>query len=225
VRIGLSPEYLGQGIDPETGRIVEAALQRVSAAGATLVHAELPEQVRNASDVERSILGYELLPSLKAFLEQYQTGVSLEQLISQASPNLAPLLRGSKNPGPPERYIQLLRQLDDIRATTLEHFRRHQLDAIAFAPTLMPAFVQGDAQQVEIDGRAIDLFTAIGRQVGVGSCAGLSCLVLPAGVTGSGLPVGLEFDGPPGDDRRLLALGLSLERALGPIGAPALPDT
>jgi indoleacetamide hydrolase len=224
VRIGLSPELLGQDIDPETGRIVEAALQRVSAAGATLVHAELPQQVRNASDVERSILGYELLPSLKAFLEQYQTGVSLEQLISQASPNLAPLLNGSRNPGPPEHYTQLLRQMDDIKAATMAHFRRHRLDAIAFAPTLMPAFVQGDAQQVEIDGHAIDLFTAIGRQVGVGSCAGLSCLVLPAGVTTSGLPVGLEFDGPPDHDRRLLAIGLSLERALGPIGAPRLPE-
>ena len=225
VRIGLSPEYLAKGIDPETGRIVEAALQRVSAAGATLVHAELPQEMRNASDVERSILGYELLPGLKAFLEQYQTGVSLEQLISQASPNLAPLLSGSRNPGPPERYTQLLRQMDDIKAATMAHFRQHQLDAIAFAPTLMPAFVQGDAQQVEIDGRAIDLFTAIGRQVGVGSCAGLSCLVLPAGITGTGLPVGLEFDGPPDHDRRLLSLGLSLERALGPIRAPRLPET
>jgi indoleacetamide hydrolase len=199
---------------------MEAALQRVSAAGATLVHAELPQQMRNASDVERSILGYELLPSLQAFLEQYQTGVSLEQFIAQASPNLAPLLSASGNPGPPERYRELLRQMADIKATTMAYFRQHRLDAIAFAPTLMPAFLQGDAQQVEIDGHTIDLFTAIGRQVGLGSCAGLSCLVLPAGVTRSGLPVGIEFDGPPNHDRRMLALGLSLERALGAIEAP-----
>jgi indoleacetamide hydrolase len=220
VRIGLSPEYLAKDIDPEVGRMMEAALQRVSAAGATLVHAELPQQMRNASDVERSILGYELLPSLQAFLEQYQTGVSLEQLIAQASPNLAPLLSASRNPGPPERYRELLRQMADIKATTMAYFRQHRLDAIAFAPTLMPAFLQGDAQKVEIDGHAIDLFTAIGRQVGLGSCAGLSCLVLPAGVTRSGLPVGIEFDGPPNHDRRMLALGLSLERALGAIEAP-----
>lgn len=102
--------------------------------------------------------------------------------------------------------------MQDIRAATVAHFRRERLDAIAFAPTLIPAFPQGDAQQVE----------AVGRQVGLGSCAGLSCLVLPAGVTASGLPVGIEFDAPPEQDRRMLALGLSLERALGPIEAPRL---
>lgn len=70
VRIGLSPDYLGKDIDPETGRILDAALQRIRAAGATLVHAELPQEVRSASDVVRSILGYELLPSLETFLKQ-----------------------------------------------------------------------------------------------------------------------------------------------------------
>jgi mandelamide amidase len=45
-------------------------------------------------------------------------------------------------------------------------------------------------------------------------------LVLPAGLTGSGLPVAVEFDAPAATDRALLALGLSLERALGPITPP-----
>jgi mandelamide amidase len=45
-------------------------------------------------------------------------------------------------------------------------------------------------------------------------------LVLPAGLTSAGLPVAIEFDAPASSDRALLALGLSLERALGPIPAP-----
>ena len=91
----------------------------------------------------------------------------------------------------------------------------------AFPPTLMPALPQGDSNTVSIDGRSVDLFTAIGRNVAPGSLGGLSCLVLPAGMTRSGLPVGIEFDAPPGEDRQLLALGLSLQRALGPVPAPA----
>ena len=35
-----------------------------------------------------------------------------------------------------------------------------------------------------------------------------------------GLPVSLEFDGPAGTDRELLALGLAIEAVLGPIAAP-----
>jgi Asp-tRNA(Asn)/Glu-tRNA(Gln) amidotransferase A subunit family amidase len=32
--------------------------------------------------------------------------------------------------------------------------------------------------------------------------------------------VGLEIDGPAFSDKRLLAIGLSLEEAIGPIGSP-----
>ena len=53
-----------------------------------------------------------------------------------------------------------------------------------------------------------------------GSTAGLPGLVLPAGLTHGGLPVGIEFDGPAASDRALLALGLSFERVLGAIPAP-----
>jgi Asp-tRNA(Asn)/Glu-tRNA(Gln) amidotransferase A subunit family amidase len=45
-------------------------------------------------------------------------------------------------------------------------------------------------------------------------------LVLPAGLTTSGLPVGIEFDSLPGNDRMLLELGLALEKVLGPVPAP-----
>jgi indoleacetamide hydrolase len=220
VRIAISPEYLHAGLDPETGRIVEAALARLASSGATLVHAELPPTLRAASDVERAILGYELLDSLAAFLKSQNTGVSLEQLIAQASPNVVPLLQGSRNPGPREAYPGLLKQMKDISGAARDYFREHNVDAIAFPPTLMPAFPQGDAQVLEIGGAQVDVFTAIARNIGLGSCAGLSCLVLPAGLTAAGLPVGLEFDGPPGSDRRLLAIGLSLEQALGRIAPP-----
>jgi indoleacetamide hydrolase len=222
VRIGISPEYLNTGVDPEVGRLVETALARLASAGATLVHAELPPVVHAASDVERAILGYELLDSLAAFLKSQNTGVSLDQLVAQASPNLAPLLQGSRNPGPRAKYLELLQQMKEISAAARDYFHTQNVDAIAFPPTLMPAFPQGDAQALEIGGARVDLFTAIGRNIGLGSCAGLSCLVLPAGVTAAGLPVGLEFDGPPGSDRRMLAMGLSLEHALGRITPPPL---
>jgi mandelamide amidase len=50
----------------------------------------------------------------------------------------------------------------------------------------------------------------------------MPCLVLPAGLTSTGLPIGFEFDALPGHDRELLALGWSLEKTLGPIPAPKM---
>ena len=45
-------------------------------------------------------------------------------------------------------------------------------------------------------------------------------MVLPAGLSRAGLPVGLEFAGPRGGDEALLGLALALETALGPIAPP-----
>jgi mandelamide amidase len=36
-----------------------------------------------------------------------------------------------------------------------------------------------------------------------------------------GLPVGLEIDGLPGDDRKVLAIGVMIEGVLGRIAPPA----
>jgi Asp-tRNA(Asn)/Glu-tRNA(Gln) amidotransferase A subunit family amidase len=220
VRIAVSPEHLHAGIDPDVGRVVEAALARLKSAGVTIVHAELPPVMRAASEVEVAILGYELLECLGTFLKSQNTGVSLEELIAQASPNIAPILKGGRNPGPREKYAELLQQMKEISAAARDYFRTHKVDAIAFPPALMPAFAQGDPQTVPVGDARMDLFKAIGRNVGLGSLAGLSCLVLPSGVTAGGLPVGLEFDGPPGSDRRMLGIGLSLEQALGRIAPP-----
>ena len=55
------------------------------------------------------------------------------------------------------------------------------------------------------------------------SNAGLPALTLPIGLTPEGLPVGIEIDGPQGSDKRLLQIGLALEKILGKLPAPNLP--
>jgi mandelamide amidase len=78
----------------------------------------------------------------------------------------------------------------------------------------------GEDGETIIRGQNVPLRTAMARNAALASCAGMPALVLPAGITHDGLPVGLEIDMARGEDRQLLALGLSLERALGPIPAP-----
>lgn len=221
VRIGTS-QYLMQDIDAECGRIVAAAIDRLKAAGAQIVPVALPASLRAAVDVELPLLRYELLPGLRSFLAEEGTSVSLDQLVSGAGANLKGLLNESRNPFSEEDYRKQDRKQKQMKAEAIAFFQANRIDVLAFAPSLMPAFPQGDPDSLQINGRPVPLFTAIGRQVAIGSCASLSCLVLPAGMTAAGLPVGLEFDAQPGMDRRLLGIGLSLEKALGPIPAPRL---
>ena len=221
VRIGIS-EYFMQGLDKECEKTVAAALDRLKAAGAQIVPTQLPTSLRAATDVEQALLGYELYEGFTHFLAAEGTGVSLDELITQAGPNLKGLLAGARTPGSQENYRLQNQKQQQMKSDAAEFFRANRLDALAFPPSMTAAFPQGDPTTVEVNNRPTPVFTSIGRQVAIGSCASLSCLVLPAGLTAGGLPVGLEFDAPSGADRRLLALGLSLEKVLGTIPPPKI---
>jgi Asp-tRNA(Asn)/Glu-tRNA(Gln) amidotransferase A subunit family amidase len=54
--------------------------------------------------------------------------------------------------------------------------------------------------------------------------AGQPGLVLPVGLSRTGLPVRLEFDGPIGSDQNLLSLGLAVQTVLKPVAPPPKPQ-
>ena len=85
---------------------------------------------------------------------------------------------------------------------------------------MLPAHKIGEDGSMTVRGQVVPNDVTMGRNVSLASCASMASLVLPAGLTSAGLPVGLEFDALSGTDRQLLSLGLSLQRALGPIAAP-----
>jgi indoleacetamide hydrolase len=222
VRIGVSPAFLSEGLDPDSERLTDEAVRKLRHAGVQVVVAELPEPLRQASKVVSSLIFYEALDNFAMFLKEESTGVTLDELISQAGANIEFLLAAARKPGSHQAYLSLVHQREAIKLAAAEYFRAYEIEALVFPPVLTPAFPQGDSPAVRVGDRDVDLLDAIGRNMGLGSCASLSCLVLPIGLTRSGLPVALEFDAPSGSDRRLLALGLSLEKALGPIQPPAL---
>ena len=71
-----------------------------------------------------------------------------------------------------------------------------------------------------LNGEKVPTFATFIRNSDPGSVAGLPGLTVPAGLTASGLPVGVELDGLPFTDRALLSLGLALEKLLGPLPRP-----
>jgi mandelamide amidase len=76
---------------------------------------------------------------------------------------------------------------------------------------------------ISIDGGApAETFATLIRNTDPGSNAGIPGLALPAGMSRSGLPVGIEIDGPLGTDRRLLSIGLAMESVLGTPPRPSL---
>ena len=165
---------------------------------------------------------------LALFRERSNQLEQAQALIAQASSDIrsyfaSDILPGGKNFVSEEVYATARDTvLPALRRLFQEYFARQDVAAIVFPATMVPAPRIGDEEMLTVNGRKVPFSTAIARNIDPGSTAGLPGLVLPGGLSRGGLPVSLEFDGPAGSDRRLLALGVALEHVLGPLPAPKI---
>ncbi|MDO8374371.1 MAG: amidase family protein, partial [Polaromonas sp.] len=93
-------------------------------------------------------------------------------------------------------------------------FASQRLDALVF-PT-----VPRTALPATPEASSLENFGLFIQNTDPGSNAGIPGIQLPMGLGASSrLPTGLELDGPAGSDRRLIAIGLALEKVLGRLPA------
>jgi len=228
VRLGVVPAFFAD-LDADTRAVTDAALATLRAAGATLVEVEMPQLMAHNDAVGFPLALYEAHDDMVAYLARHRTGIDLAQLAAGiASPDVKGTFDGlvipRKLPAPGggladaapayERAMKVERPA--LQALYRDTFAQHRLDALVF-PTVPRA-----APLATPEASSPENFGAIIRNTDPGSNAGIPGIQLPAGLGAqTGLPIGLEFDGPAGSDRALLALGLAVEAVLGRLPPPA----
>jgi Asp-tRNA(Asn)/Glu-tRNA(Gln) amidotransferase A subunit family amidase len=227
VRLGVVRDYWFADLDPEVERIAGEALARLRDAGAVLIEGTIPGLAHLIDLTTDPVQNHDVRPALARYLKDYGAGLSLEELIARASPDIREIFRTDVMPGGVNVVSEAAyaaardQHLPALRRLFQEYLARAQVAAIVFPATLVPPPLIGEETTLTVGGgRSLPFEVAVARNIAPGSTAGLPGLVLPAGLTGSGVPVAVEFDAPAASDRALLALGLSLERALGPIAPP-----
>jgi indoleacetamide hydrolase len=172
-----------------------------------------------------TIITFETVPDISSFLEQQGTGISFDQMFEQAGESVQKVFKAfALPPNVPsiDAYESALTKREKLQASVRSYFAAQGIAALAYPPILVPPTKIGEDVEVDIRGQKVPFYVAMSRNLSLGSCASMACLVLPAGMTSDGLPVGIEFDALPGKDRDLLSLGLSLEKALGAAPAPKI---
>jgi indoleacetamide hydrolase len=227
VRLGVVRSFWFSSLDSDTEQVTTAALDALRHAGVELVEGDLPELPHFIELITDPVQNHDVKPSLTRYLAEYHTGLTFEELFAQASPDVQRLIKPAITPGtrdfvPDVQYEEIVRvHLPKMRAMYRNYFARSGVAAIVFPTTILPAPKLGEEDmEVQVGDRRMPLDEAMSRNIAPGSTAGLPGLVLPAGLTSSGLPVALEFDGPAGSDRSLLALGVALEAVLGKLPPP-----
>jgi mandelamide amidase len=224
--LGVVRDYWFNSLDPEVEHVTNRALQRLQQAGAVIVETQLPGLSRLIEQIVDYVQNHDVRLSLAQYLKDYDAHLTFEDVVHQASPDIRALFKTDVLPGG-QKFVteQVYIDARDVHLPALrrlyrDYFSRTGVAAIVFPTTMTAAPLIGEDVTVDIRGRAVPFFTVVGRNIAPGSTVGVPGLVLPAGLTASGLPVGIEFDGPVGSDRALLALGVTLEHALGPLREP-----
>jgi len=228
VKLGVYRGYFWTDLDADTNAVMDAALTKLRQAGATIVEVQMPDLVKLNNAASFPVALYEAYDDLKAYLAKYQTGKTVEQIAAAiASKDVKGTYDGLVVPrklpapsGPPVDAAPIYQAaMKDARPALAAHFAdtfaKNGIDALLAPTTPAVAVEQGPAAS------SLETFLKFIRNTDPGSNAGIPGLTIPAGLGPStGLPVGLSLDGPRGSDARLLALGMAIEKLLGPTAAP-----
>jgi indoleacetamide hydrolase len=224
LRFGVPREYYWSDIDSELGAVAEKELSRLSSLGVKLVEADVPHLLALDQAVSFPVALYEQVTTLRGYLRDAGTGISYEQVVAQcASPDVKGMLASLLGDGAvPEAVYReaLARHRPALQAALEAYFKQHDLAAMIFPTTPMPARPIGEDDTVDVNGERMPTFFTYIRNTDPASNAALPGLSLPIGLTRGGLPAGIELDAPSGQDARLLAIGLAYEASLPPMPAP-----
>jgi Asp-tRNA(Asn)/Glu-tRNA(Gln) amidotransferase A subunit family amidase len=190
-RLGLCRGPHWDDAEPEGRAVLEAAADRLAAAGATMIDAALPRECADADETQEILGAFEGLRNHMPELYRHEA-------------LLSPRLR--------EEKIALGRKLtlDQFRNAcgAAEKARMAAREWAAGFDAILTLPAPGQAPRGLADtGSAV--FNALWTQFA------MPCLTLPAGHGPDGLPVGIQLVGHRHDDARLLEVGLWVERRLG----------
>ncbi len=231
-RIGVARDFLGA--DGEVDWVMESAFEALRVRGATLVDVRFPRWFLDArADWYTTLRWPDFRAEIQDYLERLEPGYprTLEELIEASRRITGPSADGGR-PNPVRWDLFVQEQASPSRegreyAAMREHglplarrlveglFEEEELDAIVYptSPT-RPALLAGGGPSAP-------------SATSIANLTGFPDLIVPAGFTGDGLPVGISFFGPAYSEPRLLALGYAFEQATqarrDPVHAPALP--
>lgn len=222
IRIGLPKRYFWADLDPETESLMNGAVRRMTDLGIIFQEVDLPG-IDALIDAVAPVLGYEMTRTIGDYLVATGSPLSVAQLFALVrSPDVRALYDGVVGAKISNAaYVEALdRTRPRLQVIFDDCFRQNGLSALLFPATPYPATPIGQ-EVVKLNNADSSVHVAFFHNANPGSAIGMPGLVMPAGMTSAGLPVGMELDGRAGSDRLLLSLGRALEKHF-PVSPPRI---
>ncbi|WP_051899217.1 amidase [Sciscionella sediminilitoris] len=216
LRIGVPRGYFATDNDPEIDRITESAAARLAEHGARLVPCTV-EGIEHGSDIGFRMVGPEKVVLTKEYFAKVEPSIVLEEVLDRFGEDLratfASEIGPDANPVPAHVYLDTARRdTARIKAGIEEALR--EVDVLLTPTTPAPAIPLAEHQKMLLNGREQHTFETFIRYTFGTAVAGIPGISIPAGHTGSGLPVGVQLLGRAHTDQRLLAIAAAASAAL-----------
>jgi indoleacetamide hydrolase len=225
-RIGVPRRHFWENLDPELEKICQDALRRLRDAGVNLIDVDMSEEAAIDGEVGFPIALFDTVTDLSKYLAERGAGLDLAGLVTRvASRDVKGILQSVLGEGavPEPVYRKALEQRTELQRIYARHFHDHGIAAVIFPTTPAPAAKVGEDQTFLFNDKAAPTFATFIRNTDPGSVAGIPGISLPAGMTAAGLPVGVELDGPQGNDHPLLSIAAAIEPLLPKLPPPPGP--
>lgn len=218
LRLGLPGQYFQESLHADTAGVLEKVVTLLRQAGVEFVTADLPDIASRNAAVSFPVVLYETRSALQSFLDTAGLELTLAELHARiASPDVKELvgLAMSGHVSQPDYQHAIRIERPRLQQVYREYFETHQVAAILFPTTPLPAcpIVSSD-QNVMLNGTGVPTFPTFIRNTDPASNAGIAAISIPAGLSRTGLPIGIELDGPAGSDRLLLAIAAAIETVI-----------
>lgn len=218
IRLGVPQSHFCDGLDPEVSAAFRRYLDTLDQAGFELVYVDMTNVPELNAALSAPIVLHEIARTVPAYLASYGTGVTTAALLaSVAGADVRALLNLAFSGHITHHvYEQALRvERPRLQIAVAHYFCSNGLDAVTFPTVPISArAIEGIEAGVRVNGILQDTFTTYIRNTDPASNAGIPALSLPGGKDRSGFPIGMELQGPEGQDEPLLAIGKAIEAAL-----------
>jgi Asp-tRNA(Asn)/Glu-tRNA(Gln) amidotransferase A subunit family amidase len=226
VKLGIYRAYFWKDLDPDTRAVTEAALDKIKAAGATIIEVDMPDLQRLNDAASFPVALYEAYDDLRAYLARYPTGKTIEQIAEMiASKDVKATYDGLVLPRKlpaPNGVVDAAPAYKAAMASARPALLKHYMDTLSKVDALVAPTTPAVAVKQGPEASALPIFLQFIRNTDPGSNAGIPGITIPAGLGPmTGMPIGISLDGPSGGEERLLALGLTIEKILGRTPPPA----
>jgi aspartyl-tRNA(Asn)/glutamyl-tRNA(Gln) amidotransferase subunit A len=199
LKIGVPTAFYVDDLDADTARILDETVATLKREGAQILPVELPEQ-RQLTAACQFVLAVEAAAFHKRWL--------IERPQDYGAQVLMRLQNGLAMPA--VSYLEAMRWRGPALAAHLAATSGVDAVLAPVAPAAAPTIAESDVGNSPDTEAMIQRLTRFTRPV---NYLGLPSLAIPAGFTGTGLPVGMQLIGRPFDEATLLRAGAAFQRA------------